>query len=149
MVFVVVILVLLVGYLAYRVIRLEKKLNSHTADLSQYHEYMGKRAKELDGQFQSVIGSLKQTAHEEVKKVTNGLLKDYREARQVAEDGAKLVKVDVEKMLADQASDFKVLLDNAYLEQYEKMKRSPPRSKKGPRKKVVEPPSKFRSLDDE
>ena len=44
--------------------------------------------------------------------------------------------------------NFKALLEQSYLDEYEKMRKNPPRPKKGPRKKI-DPPQRYRSLDDE
>jgi hypothetical protein len=55
-----------------------------------------------------------------------------------------LTKHELDKTM----SNFKALLSQSYLDEYEKMRRSPPRPKKGPRKKI-EPPQRYRSLDAE
>lgn len=54
------------------------------------------------------------------------------------------IKHDLEK----QMMNFKALLDQSYLDEYEKMRKNPPKPKKGPRKKI-DPPQRFRSLDDD
>lgn len=51
---------------------------------------------------------------------------------------------DLEKVMMN----FKSLLEQSYLDEYEKMRKNPPRPKKGPRKKI-DPPQRYRSLDDE
>ena len=55
---------------------------------------------------------------------------------------------EVEEAIKKSKADFKYLLDNAYLAEYEKMKQNPPRPKKGPRNRV-DAPKKYRSLDDD
>lgn len=69
-------------------------------------------------------------------------------ARKDAQDQVQRDWAEIEALLEKQKMNFKGLLEEAYLEQYEKMRRSPPRPKKGPRKKI-DPPQRFRSLDDD
>jgi len=109
---------------------------------------MEQKAAELQSQMDADFATMKRNVEAKVKEATDGVLKDYHEVQRVAGLGAAKVREAVDLMLKTQLTDFKVLLDNAYLEQYEKMRRSPPRPKKGPRKKV-DPPSQYRSLDDE
>lgn len=52
------------------------------------------------------------------------------------------------KALDDTLSDFQVLMKKAYLAEYEKMKRSPPKPSRAPKRKV-DAPDKYRSLDDD
>lgn len=67
-----------------------------------------------------------------------------------AEAAAKIDAANTEFAAAIEKSrmNFKALLDQAYLEEYEKMRKSPPKPKTGPRKKVAAP-ERYRSLDDD
>lgn len=66
------------------------------------------------------------------------------------ESGEKQAEImsDVRKDLDKQLDNFRGLMDQAYLEQYEKMRRNPPRPTKRPRTKIT-PPERYRSLDDD
>ena len=55
---------------------------------------------------------------------------------------------EITHALEKQMTNFKALLNQSYLDEYEKMRYNPPRPKKGPRKKI-DPPQRYRSLDDE
>jgi hypothetical protein len=57
-------------------------------------------------------------------------------------------KAQLQQELEKTMSNFKGLLEQTYLEEYEKMRRNPPKPKKGPRKKI-EPPQRYRCLDDQ
>lgn len=55
---------------------------------------------------------------------------------------------EVKRELDKQMMNFQALLKQSYLDEYEKMRVNPPRPKKGPRKKI-DPPQRWRSLDDD
>lgn len=55
---------------------------------------------------------------------------------------------EVKRELDKQMMNFQALLKQSYLDEYEKMRTNPPRPKKGPRKKI-DPPQRWRSLDDD
>jgi len=135
-------------WLTLRVRRLQGKLDHLDQHRDRFQAFMEQKAAELQSQMDADFATMKRNVEAKVKEATDGVLKDYHEVQRVAGLGAAKVREAVDLMLKTQLTDFKVLLDNAYLEQYEKMRRSPPRPKKGPRKKV-DPPSQYRSLDDE
>ena len=153
-----------IAWLIRRVLHLQRRLEQHEADLDKYrvhfHDFLGKKAQELEVQVNaqlellarnaaSKVDGAVQTIQGEMGKMDGEARRLVQEAKQVVVDGAAKVKAELTARLQSHLADFKVLLDNAYLEQYEKMKRTPPRPKKGPRKRAVEPPKRYRSLDDE
>jgi len=145
-------------------LHLQWRLDRREADLDSYrvhfHDFLGKKSQELEAHVNAQLEVLQRDAASKVDQAVQTIQRDVgrvggearklvQEAKQVVTDGAAQVKAELTAKLQSQLSDFKVLLDTAYLEQYEKMKRTPPRPKKGPRKRAVEPPKKYRSLDDE
>ncbi len=55
---------------------------------------------------------------------------------------------EVLHQLEKQMMNFKALMQQTYLDEYEKMRHNPPRPKKGPMKRV-DPPQRYRNLDDD
>lgn len=90
---------------------------------------------DYDKYVEQEIGRLKGLAEKLVKDAGGQVSKDIKLAR----DGWQ-------KSLDDQVSDFQVLLKNAYLSEYDKMKRTPPRPSRAPKRKV-NAPDRYRSLD--
>lgn len=76
--------------------------------------------------------------------VQKELKKDNIKCLQRLDEHRKIILKDIEKS----ATNFRSLLNQAYLEEYEKMRKNPPRPKRGPKIKV-DPPSKYRFLDDD
>jgi hypothetical protein len=70
------------------------------------------------------------------------------EARKETGEKQAEIMADIQKELTKQVDNFRSLMNQAYLEQYEKMRRNPPRPVKRPRSKVA-PPERYRSLDDD
>ena len=128
-------------WLGFRVRRLQGKLDRLDEHRDRFHAFMEQKAGELQSQMDADFAVLKGNVEAKLREIADDLLKS-------AGEGVRLVRGQVDEMMKTQMTDFKVLLDNAYLQQYEKMRRNPPRPKKGPRKKV-DPPSQYRSLDDE
>ena len=126
----------------------EERLVSHAKYCEQVDALVKKRLAEEEAKWRELIEAATCRVSEAVEKHRRDTVSQVGEYKKEAE--AKLAEDmgEIEKTLEKQKMNFKSLLDQAYLEEYEKMRVKPPRPKKGPRKKV-DPPSRYRSLDDE
>jgi hypothetical protein len=144
------------GQLEQTLVNIQAKISQHVEERLLSH---AKYCAEVDAKVKSQLAAEEAKWREliaaagcRVKGVLNQWLIDMEGQNQkaVAQAATKLEKdfAEVIAVLEKHKIDFKGLLDAAYIEQYEKMRRNPPRPKKGPRKKV-NPPSRYRSLDDD
>lgn len=128
--------------------KVEDRLISHTKYCADLDALIRSRLEQEYTEWSELIGDAECQVVVAVEKVTIEATKMVQ--RNKVELAALLKKmiVEVSEKMDEQKLGFKSLMDAAYLEQYEKMRRNPPRPKKGPRKKI-DPPNRYRSLDDE
>lgn len=77
-------------------------------------------------------------------RIKGSLTRVQNETKKDQDAVAVKLTQELEKLMMN----FKSLLEQSYLDEYEKMRKNPPRPKKGPRKKI-DPPQRYRSLDDD
>ncbi len=129
-------------------IKVEERLINHTKYCDGLDALVRERLEKEYEKWAELIEAAKCQVKETVENVTLEGKKMLTLTKKEIVSSLERVDEEVNKKLEKQKVDFKGLLDAAYLEQYEKMRRNPPRPKKGPRKKI-DPPSRYRSLDDE
>lgn len=115
----------------------EERLVSHTKYCERVDSLVQKQLEAEEVKWRELVADATCRMKEAIKKA-------HKEAAEEMATNQAGIKHDLEK----QMMNFKALLDQSYLDEYEKMRRNPPKPKKGPRKKI-DPPQRYRSLDDE
>lgn len=115
----------------------EERLVSHT-----------KYCERVDALVQKQLETEEEKWRELVADATCRMKEAIKKAHKEAADEMATNQAEIQRDLEKTMMNFKSLLDQSYLDEYEKMRRNPPKPKKGPRKKI-DPPQRYRSLDDE
>lgn len=128
--------------------KVEDRLISHTKYCADLDTLIRSRLEQECTKWSELLEEAECQVEVAVEKATIEATKMVQRNKVELAASLQKMSVEVSKKMDDQKSGFKSLMDAAYLEQYEKMRRNPPRPKKGPRKKI-DPPNRYRSLDDE
>lgn len=127
---------------------MDRQAASIKAEVDQRLVDHSKYCDEVDAILKSALAEEEKKWRELLKRIKSQFADAIAETQKESVEKQGQVISDVEKSLSKYMEQFRALMEREYLDQYEKMKRSPPRPNKKPKTKIVVP-ERFRSLDDD